>query len=59
MSCIRMERKSQSSHIEDLKQRITEAVAAVTCDILQQVWEELDYQFDIYCVTRGTHIECL
>jgi hypothetical protein len=34
---------SQSSDIDDLKQRITEAVAAVTCDMLQQVWEELDY----------------
>jgi hypothetical protein len=22
-------------------------VAAVTCDMLQQVWEELDYWFDI------------
>jgi hypothetical protein len=34
-------------------------VAAVTCDMLQQVWEELDYWFDICHVTRGAHIECL
>jgi hypothetical protein len=45
--------------IDDLKQRITEAVAAVTCDMLWRVWEELDYQFDICRVTRRTHIECL
>jgi hypothetical protein len=29
-----MERKSQSSDIDDLKRRITEAVAAVTCNML-------------------------
>jgi hypothetical protein len=33
----------QSSDIDYLKRHITEAVAAVTCDMLQQVWEELDY----------------
>jgi hypothetical protein len=26
---------------------------------LVQVWEELDYRFDICRVTRGAHIECL
>jgi hypothetical protein len=49
----------QSSDIDDLKRRITEAVAAVTCDMLRRVWEELDYRFDICRVTRGAHIECL
>jgi hypothetical protein len=49
---------SQSSDIDDLKRRITEAVAAVTCDLLRRVWEELDYRFDICRVTRGAHIEC-
>jgi hypothetical protein len=34
-------------------------VAAVTCDMLRRMWEELDYRFDIYHVTRGVHIECL
>jgi hypothetical protein len=29
---------SQSSDIDDLKPRITEAVAAVTCDMLRRVW---------------------
>jgi hypothetical protein len=48
MSCVRMERKPlKSSNIDDLKRRITEAVAAVTCDVLRRVWEELDYRFDI------------
>jgi hypothetical protein len=34
---------SQSSDINDLKRHITEAVATVTCDMLQRVWEKLDY----------------
>jgi hypothetical protein len=38
---------SQSSDIDYLKRCITEAVAAVTCDMLRRVWEELDYRFDI------------
>jgi hypothetical protein len=47
----------ESSNIDDVKRRITEAVAAVTCGVLRRVWEELDYRFDICRVTRGAHIE--
>jgi hypothetical protein len=50
---------SQSSDINNLKRRISEAVAAVTCDMLRRVWEELDYRFDIRRLTHGVHIECL
>jgi hypothetical protein len=50
---------SQSSDMDDLKRHITEAVAAVTCDMLRRVWEELYYQSDICRITRGAHIECL
>jgi hypothetical protein len=50
---------SQSFDIDELKRRITEAVAAVTCDMLRRVWEELDYRFYICRVTLGAHIECL
>jgi tRNA(Ile2) C34 agmatinyltransferase TiaS len=47
---------SQSSHIDDLKQGITEAVAAVTCDMLQRVWEMLEYRSDICCTHMwGSH----
>jgi hypothetical protein len=45
--------------IEDLKWRITDAVAAVTCDMLWRVWEELDYRSDICHITHGAHIKCL
>jgi hypothetical protein len=50
---------SQSSDIDDLERCITESVAAVTCDMLRRVWEELDYRFDVCRVTRGAHVECL
>jgi hypothetical protein len=33
------------------------AVGAVTTDMLQQIWEEIDYQLDVCRVTRGAHIE--
>jgi hypothetical protein len=49
----------QSSDIDDLNRRVTEAVTAVTCDMLRRVWEQLDYRFDICRVTRGAHIKCL
>jgi hypothetical protein len=39
--------------IDDLKWRITEAAAAVTCHMLGRVWEELDYRFDICRVEVG------
>jgi hypothetical protein len=45
--------------IDDLKRRITEAVAAVTCDMLWRVWEELDYRYDICRVESGAYSECL
>jgi hypothetical protein len=55
MFCARMERESLSSDTDDLKRRITEAAAAVTCDMLRRVWEELDYRFDLPRRTWGSH----
>jgi hypothetical protein len=49
----------QSSDTDDLQRHISEAVAAVACDMLRRVWKELDYRFDICRVTRGAHNECL
>jgi hypothetical protein len=39
--------------------RIVEAVAAIDRQMLQGVWQELDYRTDIWCVTMGGHIEHL
>jgi hypothetical protein len=36
-----------------------EAVAAIDRQILQRVWQELDYRIDICRVTKGRHIEHL
>jgi tRNA(Ile2) C34 agmatinyltransferase TiaS len=57
--CTDGKKVSQSSDIDDLKRGITEAAAAVACNMLRRVWEELDYRFDICRVTYGVHIECL
>jgi hypothetical protein len=36
-----------------------EAVAAIDRQMLQHVWQELDYRTDICCITNGGHIEHL
>jgi hypothetical protein len=40
-----------------LRQWIMEAVAAIDRQMLQCVWQELDYRIDICRVTKGGHIE--
>ena len=45
--------------LPQLQQRIVEAVAAIDRQMLQRVWQELDYRIDICRVTRGGHIEHL
>jgi hypothetical protein len=45
--------------LPQLRQRIVEAVAAIDCQMLQRVWQELDYRIDICRVTKGGHIEHL
>jgi hypothetical protein len=43
--------------LPQLRQRIVEAVAAIDRQMLQRVWQELDYKTDISHVTKGGHIE--
>ena len=45
--------------LNELKQRITTALASVDEDMLRSVWTELDYLIDMCRVTRGSHIEHL
>jgi len=45
--------------LEELKQRITAALETVTQDMLQRVWQELDYRLNVCRVTGGAHIENL
>ena len=42
--------------LNELKLRITTAVASVDEDMLRSVWTELDYRIDISRVTKGSHI---
>jgi len=45
--------------LPQLRQRIVEAVAAIDRQMLQRVWQELDYKIDICRVTKSGHIEHL
>jgi len=41
----------------DLKVRIRTAVETITADMLQTVWNELDFLVDVCRITKGAHIE--
>jgi len=43
----------------ELKVRIRTAIQTVTADMLQTVWNELDYRVDVCRITNGAHIEHL
>ena len=43
----------------ELKVRIRTAIETVTTDMLQTVWNELDYRVDVCRITKGAHIEQL
>jgi hypothetical protein len=45
--------------LPELRQRIVAAVDTIDVDMLQRVWQELDYRTDVCQVTRGGHMECL
>jgi len=45
--------------IPELKVRIRTAIETITTDMLQTVWNELDYRVDVCRITKGAHIEHL
>jgi hypothetical protein len=45
--------------LSQLRQRIVEAVAAIDRQMLQRVWQDLDYRSYICRVTKGRYIEYL
>ena len=45
--------------IPELKIRIKTATETITADMLQTVWNELDYRVDVCRITKGAHIEHL
>ena len=50
---------SLPASILELKVRIRTATETITADMLQTVWNELDYRADICRITKGAHIEHL
>ena len=47
------------ANLQDLRNRITAAVALVDRDMLTRVWNEMDYRIDVCRITKGGHIERL
>ena len=47
------------ANLEDLRNRITGAVALADRDMLTRVWKEMGYRIDVYRITKGGHIEHL
>jgi len=45
--------------IPELKARMRTAIETITADMLQTVWNELDYGVDVCRITKGAHIEHL
>ena len=45
--------------IPELKVRIRTAIEPITADMLQTVWNELDFRVDVCRITKGAHIEHL
>jgi len=45
--------------IPELKVRIRTAIEIFTADMLQTVWNEIDYRVDVCRITKGAHIEHL
>ncbi|KFM62835.1 hypothetical protein X975_24013, partial [Stegodyphus mimosarum] len=45
------------SNIDDLKARITTAIASVDADMLTGTWHEIEYRLDILRATKGAHVE--
>ncbi|KFM70899.1 hypothetical protein X975_03732, partial [Stegodyphus mimosarum] len=45
------------SNMDDLKARITTAIASVDADMLAGTWREIEYRLDILRATKGAHVE--
>jgi len=45
------------ANIPELKVRIRTAIGTITADMLQTVWNELDYRVDVCRITKGAHID--
>jgi hypothetical protein len=44
-----------AQNLSKLQRQIIAAISATDCDMLQQVWAEMDYQLEVCHVTKGGH----
>ncbi|KAJ4449029.1 hypothetical protein ANN_00423 [Periplaneta americana] len=49
--------RGRANTLEELRQRITNAAALVTPQMLQNTWQEVEYCLDVCRATQGAHIE--
>ena len=49
--------KTEVWDIDDLKQRIFNAMTTIDEAMLQQTWQEIEYHLDVLRATNGAHIE--
>jgi hypothetical protein len=43
--------------LADLKTRISNAILAISADMLHRTWQELEYRLGVLHATKGAHIE--
>jgi hypothetical protein len=56
LGCVRDQVHSQRENtMNELKSRITAAIADVTKNMLQSVWKEVGYRWDVCRATKGSH----
>ena len=55
--CKRYHLSKEGKDIDDLKQRIHNAIATIDGPMLQQTWQEVEYWLDVLHATNGAHIE--
>ena len=46
-------------NVRELQDRIRAAVKTIDGNMLQRVWQDLDYPIDIFRITKGAHLEHL
>ena len=49
--------KTKVWDIDDLKQRIPNAMTTIDEAMLQRTWQEIEYRLDVLRATNGAHIE--
>jgi len=44
-------------NIQHLQERITSAIETVTRNMIQKMWQEIEFRLDVPSATNGAHIE--